>query len=98
MQTLVIILSVVIAYLFLVITLAWAMRLKGVRERQSFSKVGLSCVACSAERCKPRTTNRLLKSSALLFLGWNRQGSKMHINKSGCACSTGLEGGFQVGQ
>jgi hypothetical protein len=35
MQTLVIILSVVVAYLFLVIVLAWAMRLKGVRERMT---------------------------------------------------------------
>ena len=35
MQTLVIILSIVIAYLFLVIILTWAMRLKGVRERMT---------------------------------------------------------------
>ncbi len=35
MQTLVIILAVVIAYLLLVITLAWAMRLKGVRKRMT---------------------------------------------------------------
>jgi hypothetical protein len=35
MQTLVIILSVVIAYLILVIILAWAMRLKGIRERMT---------------------------------------------------------------